>query len=90
MDNSLFDIYVMAVSGIVGYFMLKFHFPIAPLIIAFVLGVLLEKYLRQALIITQGSFLPFLTKPPSLFFLILTVIFLIGTLSISRIHKHLP
>lgn len=56
LENSLFDVYIMLGAGFVGYFMKKANFPLAPLILALVLGGLLENNIRQALLTSQGSF----------------------------------
>ena len=63
--NNVFDIYVMIVFGIVGYFMRKFGFEPAPLVLAFVLGPLLENNLRKALILSQGDLVTFIQRPIS-------------------------
>ena len=65
MNNVVFDLYVMILFGIVGYTMRKFGYEGAPLILAFVLGPMLENALRQSLLISQGSFLIFVTRPIS-------------------------
>ncbi|MCL2669059.1 MAG: tripartite tricarboxylate transporter permease [Syntrophaceae bacterium] len=62
-NNNVFDILAMLVFGVVGYIFRKFSFPVAPLILAFVLGGLLDENLRQALIISDGSFASFFTRP---------------------------
>jgi putative tricarboxylic transport membrane protein len=70
----LFDVWVMLVFGLVGYFMRKLGFPIAPLVLASVLAQMLETSLQQALLISQGSPLIFFTRPISLAFMILSAI----------------
>jgi putative tricarboxylic transport membrane protein len=55
----------MVVFGVVGYLFRKFEFEGAPLILAFVLGTMFDQNLRQALLISDGSFIPFLTRPIS-------------------------
>jgi putative tricarboxylic transport membrane protein len=65
MNNLSFDLYVMLFFGVVGWFMRKFGYEGAPLILAFVLGPMLENALRQSLLISQGSFLIFVTRPIS-------------------------
>ncbi len=52
--NNVFDVYVMVGFGIVGYFMRKFGYEPAPLVLAFVLGPMLENNLRKSLILSQG------------------------------------
>ena len=65
MNNSVFDVAIMIIFGIVGYLFRKFEFEAAPLILAFVLGPLLDLNLRQALLVSDGSFLAFFTRPIS-------------------------
>ncbi len=65
LNNSVFDVVVMILFGIVGYFMRKFSYEGAPLIMAFVLGPLLEQNLRRSLIISGGSLSIFFTQPIS-------------------------
>ena len=65
MNNTVFDLYVMIFFGVVGWMMRKFGYEGAPLILAYVLGPMLENALRQSLLISQGSFLIFVTRPIS-------------------------
>jgi putative tricarboxylic transport membrane protein len=67
--NSFFDIYVMLGFGVMGYLLTRFGFPIAPLLIGFILGPLIEIGLRQAVIMGRGDFSIFLTRPISAAFL---------------------
>lgn len=76
-NNSLFDVFVMLVFGAIGYIMIKFEYPIAPLLITFILGPLFEEALGQSLIMSDGSLLIFLSRPISLTFILLTPIALI-------------
>ncbi len=61
----MFDVYVMLVFGIVGYLLRQFGYPMAPLVLGIVLGDLLEKNLRRALILSDGDLTPFFTRPIS-------------------------
>ena len=65
-NNSIIDIYVMILFGIVGYVMQKFGFEPAPLVLAYVLSPMLETAVRQSLSISGGSFTIFFTRPISL------------------------
>jgi putative tricarboxylic transport membrane protein len=65
MHNVIFDLYVMIFFGAAGWIMKKFGYEAAPLILAYVLGPMLEQALRQSLLISQGSFLIFITRPIS-------------------------
>ena len=54
-NGSTFDIYVLLVVGVLGYFMRHYGFPIAPLIIGVILGPVAEQQLRRALAISDGD-----------------------------------
>jgi putative tricarboxylic transport membrane protein len=56
-NNNPVDIVTMTVFGVIGYLMTKFAYPMAPLVLAFVLGPIMETALRQSLIMSRGSFL---------------------------------
>lgn len=55
-NNSLFDILVMTIMGVVGFSMLRLDIPAAPFLIAFILGPLLEDNFRQSLVLSEGSY----------------------------------
>jgi putative tricarboxylic transport membrane protein len=78
--NSVFDIYVMMGFGVVGYLMRKFGYEGAPLVLAFVLGPLLENNLRKALILSRGDFTTFVERPISAVCLALALLLLLSTL----------
>lgn len=59
--NAVFDILVMIAFGVLGYLFRKFGYEPAPLVLAFVLGPMLENNLRKSLIMRQGDFGVFLT-----------------------------
>lgn len=72
-SNSFFDVYVMYGFGLLGYIMKRFDFPIPPLTIALILGQLTEKNLRRSLILSEGSFSIFFTRPIALGFLVVAL-----------------
>ena len=53
--NSMIDIWYMLIFGVIGYVFKKLDYPLAPLVLALVLGDLAENALRQSLIMSQGS-----------------------------------
>jgi putative tricarboxylic transport membrane protein len=61
--NSMIDIWYMLIFGVIGYVFKKLDYPLAPLVLALVLGDMAENALRQSLIMSQGSFAIFLTRP---------------------------
>lgn len=65
LNSSMFDIWMMWVFGIIGYFMKKYDISGAPLIIGLVLGPILEQSLYRALSLAHGSMLVFVTRPIS-------------------------
>ncbi len=73
------DIWVVVLFGIIGYLLLKFDYPIIPLVISLLLGPILESNLRISLMYSNGSLIPFFTRPFSLsiFVMILLTIFFI-------------
>lgn len=76
--NSTFDVFVMLGFGIVGYLMVKFGFPIPPLLIGFILEPLIEVSLRQAMILSDNNVADFFTQPVSAGFLLLTVVVILS------------
>ena len=69
LNNSLFDVWILLIAGVVGYVMRKLTLPIAPLVMTGVLGGLIEKALRQSLEISSGDFSIFYTRPLTVTFL---------------------
>jgi putative tricarboxylic transport membrane protein len=79
--NSLTDeLIVMTVFGVIGYLAKKFDFEMAPLILAYVLGPIFEQSFRQSLIISDGSFSIFITRPISAFLILIAAILLFTAL----------
>jgi len=72
-NNRPGDVLLMAGFGLSGHFLFKLGFEPAPLLLGFVLGKLLEEKLRQALVLSRGSFLPFVTRPVSCGLLLVAV-----------------
>ena len=67
----------MLIFGIVGYLMKKFQFDAAPLVLAVVLGPMLEEAFRQSLMLSKGDFSIFISRPLSLAFLVVAVLLVI-------------
>jgi len=78
--NNIFDVVTMIIFGILGYLFKKFEYESAPLILAFVLGPMLELNLRQSLILSNGSFLIFFKRPISAVIIIISLIFIASSL----------
>jgi putative tricarboxylic transport membrane protein len=77
-SQSVIDLLLLYAVGVTGYFMRRFDFPTAPVIIGMILGPLAEQELRRALTISQGDMTVFLTRPLSATLLALAALALIG------------
>jgi TctA family transporter len=88
-DNSVFDIYAVLVFGIIGYLMRLFNYPAAPVLLGFILGPLLEEHFRRALLLGKGNLLVFIEQPLSSAFLLLCLLFLVGSFS-PKLKKLVP
>ena len=74
--NSIFDVWVMIIAGIVGYFLRKWKFPIAPFIIGVVLGPTTENSVRQSLMMFKGDISLIVNRPIAITLLALAFVFL--------------
>ena len=63
--RDMHDVWLMLIFGVVGYLMRKLDYPMAPMVLAIVLGPLAEPSLRQSLLISHGSFMIFFERPAS-------------------------
>ena len=79
--NVGFDVYLMALFGLLGYVLVKLDCEPAPLLMGFILGDLFEEYLRRAMILSHGDPIVFVERPISLTMLILAVLALVVVLS---------
>ena len=86
--NSTFDVFVMIVFGIAGYFLKRFDYPIPPLAIGLVLGELTERNLRRALIISQGQVSTFFTRPISAVVLAIALFSVVYPIIKKAVLKH--
>ncbi|MFT6402455.1 MAG: putative tricarboxylic transport membrane protein [Pseudohongiellaceae bacterium] len=73
---NVFDLVIVLAAGLIGFFLRLAAFPLAPIVIGFVLGGMIEQSLRQGLILNHGNFFAFWDRPIALSLLILTIIFL--------------
>jgi putative tricarboxylic transport membrane protein len=78
--NSLTDVLFMLLFGVVGYLMKKLRFDAPSLVLAFVLGPLLEYYFKSSLMFSRGSFTVFFTRPISLVCLVITAVILASSI----------
>ncbi len=74
-NNVSFDVIVFGFFGLLGYVLMKFDFPFAPLVVGFILGPLLEINLRRGLMLHDGDFTRFFQSPIAVAFLVAAVLF---------------
>ena len=74
MRNIMFDVWCTLIFGGVGYILKKLKYPLAPLAVALVLGEMTERFLRQSLIMSDGSFSIFFTRPLACTFTIIALL----------------
>lgn len=70
----LFDVGVMIIFGVIGYYMREMDYPVAPVVLGIILGSILDPNLRRALIISDGSLAPFFTRPISSVLFVITML----------------
>ncbi|MEP6791146.1 MAG: tripartite tricarboxylate transporter permease, partial [Ramlibacter sp.] len=71
--SRLFDIYAMLAIGVGAFFLRRRGYEMAPFVLGLVLGPLLDKSLRRGLVLSDGSLLPFFTRPISMGFAAVTI-----------------
>ena len=77
--NNAMDVVIMIIFGVVGYVLRKIGYELAPLILALILGPLMETNFRNSLTLSDGSLLIFLTRPISVTFLVISALLLLST-----------
>lgn len=84
MRNSAFDLWVAIIFGVIGYFLQRYKFPVSPILLSLILGPMAESNLRRALLISEGSWSIFITRPISAALLVLAVLSIISALIRQR------
>jgi TctA family transporter len=89
LNNSTFDIYIMGLFGLLGYVFSKLGCEPAPMLLAFILGPLMEEYLRRAMLISRGNPWVFVQRPISATLLALSVLAMLAVLlpSLSKTRQ---
>jgi TctA family transporter len=80
LKNAEFDIYLMGLFGVLGYIFAKLGCEAAPMLLAFILGPLMEEYLRRAMLLSRGNPWVFLQRPISATLLVIAVLALCSVL----------
>ncbi|MCU0561309.1 MAG: tripartite tricarboxylate transporter permease [Desulfobacterales bacterium] len=86
LNNTEFDIFTMAFFGLVGYLFVKLDCEPAPMLLAYILGPMMEEYLRRALLISRGDPTVFFTRPISATLLALGALAVVAA-SLPALHK---
>jgi TctA family transporter len=80
-NNNVFDVFMTAGFGIVGYVFYKLRCEPAPLLLGFILGPMMEEHFRRALRLSRGDYMTFVEKPISAGLLIAALVLLIAVAS---------
>ena len=86
-NNNTFDIWMVAIFGVVGYLFIKLGVEPAPLLLGFILGPMMEENLRRALLLSRGDWSVFVTRPLSAGLLLAAVALLVVVLLPSIKNK---
>jgi putative tricarboxylic transport membrane protein len=86
-QNSMFDVWIMIATGIIAFYLKSHDYPIAPLLLSFVLTPRLEQAARQALNLSDGSLGIFASSPISITLLLLIVLFIMSPLVMKLFKK---
>jgi putative tricarboxylic transport membrane protein len=79
-SNTTFDVYLMALFGLLGYVFIKLGCEPTPLLLAFILGPPMEEYLRRAMVLSEGRAEVLLREPLSAFLLSIAMLLLVSVL----------
>jgi putative tricarboxylic transport membrane protein len=85
LDQSMLDVWIMIGSGFLGYVMRRFGFSVVPVAMGLILGELVETNLKQSLVIFDGNWLLFFTRPIALLFFVLTALGLFSPMIFEKI-----
>src|SRR4030042_39056 len=83
-NNNPYDVIIMVTFGLIGYLMKKFDYEAAPLVLALVLGPMMEKAFRRSLMLSDGGLGIFFTRPISASFLIMALLVLLSPLLLRK------
>jgi putative tricarboxylic transport membrane protein len=86
-NNSVFDIWTLIIAGLAGFALKQVKFSVAPIILGMILGPLFESNLRRSIMLSQGDWTTFVTRPYSLFFLVVVFLILAGPPLMSLAKK---
>ena len=83
LSSRLYDVSIMVVFGLLGFVLREMEYPMAPLVLGIILGDILDKNLRRALILSDGSLRPFFTRPVSFVLMLITLLVIVSRLPVT-------
>jgi putative tricarboxylic transport membrane protein len=90
LSNSYLDLWVLAIFGLVGYALRKVNIDASPLVVALVLGPMMEKTLRQALFLTRGSVVDLVARPLTASILLVALAAFVGPAIVGLVRGRMP
>ena len=85
--NSILDVYILLFIGLIGYVFRKLDFQLAPLVVGVVLGPLIEKHMREALFMSRGDLLVYVSSPIAIGIWILVILVMVPQIKDSLLRK---
>jgi putative tricarboxylic transport membrane protein len=87
LNNNALDVLVCGIAGVLGFFFYRAGFPIGPIVLALILGRMIESNFFRSLLLSKGSYAIFVTKPISLALVILIILGLFVPMVMRRVRK---
>ena len=84
LSSRLYDVSIMVVFGLLGFALRQMEYPMAPLVLGIILGDILDKNMRRALIMSDGNLAPFFTRPISMVLFIVTLLVVVSRLPVTE------
>ena len=86
-SGSITEVLVMYLIGVLGFFMRRFDFPVAPVILGVILGPLMEAQFRRTLLVSDGDFGAFLERPFAVALFVLAILALVVPVAVSSVRR---
>lgn len=90
LNTLTFDIWVLVIFAIIGYILNQFNINLVSIILGFILGPLIEKYFKIAMIASEGNFLSIFERPIAVVFLVISVLFILLPIFKKYFFKNIP
>ena len=89
-SNKMINVYIMIAATVLGYFMAKYKYPTSNMLLAFVLTPTIEKNFYRSLMVNNGSFSLYWTKPIIVAFLLITAALMVAPTIMKKVRKNKP